>query len=103
MVELACYNPAGIFQSTGTFTIPDASTSSNPLTIQDYYIYIDGYSGDLCDYYWLAQSGIGNNLNNDSCGNAQTVSCGFIDNSNNILSSNTNTPPTQLILKRSLV
>ena len=95
MVELACYNPAGVFQSTGTFTIPDASTSPNPLNIgQDYYIYIDGYSGDLCDYYWLAQSGIATNLNNDSCGNAQTVSCGFIDTSNNILSSNTNTPPT---------
>ena len=95
MVELACYNPSGVFQNSGTFTIPDASTSSNPLNIgQDYYIYIDGYSGDLCDYYWIAQYGIATNLNNDSCGNAQTVSCGFIDTSNNILSSNTYIPPT---------
>ena len=95
MVELACYNPAGIFQNSGTFTIPDPSTSANPLTIgQDYYIYIDGYSGDLCDYYWIAQYGIATNLNNDSCGNAQTVSCGFMDTSNNILSSNSNIPPS---------
>lgn len=95
MVELACYDPAGIFQSTGNFTIPSASTSNNPLNIgQEYFIYIDGYSGDLCDYYWIPKSGVATNPNNDSCENAKLISCGDRDTSNNILTINSNFPPS---------
>ena len=95
MVELACYDPGGVFQSTGTFTIPSQSTSNNPLNIgQEYFIYIDGYSGDLCDYYWIPKSGVATTPNNDSCGNAKLINCGDSDTSNNILTNNLNIPPT---------
>ena len=54
MVEIACENPT---LGNGTFTIPD--NSGSPLVIgQSYYVYIDGYAGDLCDYFWEANPGL---------------------------------------------
>ena len=52
MVEIACENPAG----NGTFTIPD--NSGHRVIGQSYYVYIDGYAGDLCDYFWEAHPGL---------------------------------------------
>ena len=95
MVELACFNPSGGFQGTGTFNIPDGSFGSYPLTIgQEYFIYIDGYAGDLCDYYWNPQSGVAITPPNDSCDNAIVITCGSVDTSNNILASNNDAPPS---------
>ena len=95
MVQLACYDPGGIFQSSGTFSIPSNNTSALPLIVgQQYFIYIDGYSGDFCDYYWIPKSGVATISTNDSCENALLVQCGDVDTSNNILVNNLNTPPS---------
>ena len=92
MVEIACENPA---LGSGTFTIPDGTFGSYPLTIgQDYFVYIDGWAGDLCDYFWEAQSGIAINPDNDSCDNAIILNCGDIDTSNNILATGNDAPPS---------
>ena len=94
MVELACFNPSGVFQGTGTFTIPDGTTGY-PLTVgQDYFIYIDGYAGNFCDYYWIPQSGVAITPENDSCDNAITIVCGDVDTSNNILATANDAPAT---------
>ena len=88
MIEIACENPA---LGNGTFTIPD--NSGSPLVIgQSYHVYIDGYSGDLCDYFWEAQSGIALNPYNDSCDNAIVLNCGDLDTSNNILATSNDAP-----------
>ena len=90
MVEIACENPA---LGSGTFTIPDGTFGTYPLTIgQDYFVYIDGWAGDLCDYFWEAQSGIAINPPNDSCDNAIVLNCGDLDTSNNILATSNDAP-----------
>lgn len=51
-ITSSCINPTGSAGSNGTF-------SFSGLTIGNtYYIMIDGYAGDVCDYTWQAQSGI---------------------------------------------
>ena len=94
MVELGCFNPnPAIFQATGSFIIPDPASSTPPLTIGDeYFIYIDGYAGDLCDYFWQAQQGVAITPENDSCENAIVMTCGDIDTSNNILATGNDAP-----------
>jgi hypothetical protein len=63
------------------------------LTIGDsYFIYIDGYSGDLCDYIWTPQGGIAITPPNDTVGNATLIACGDADTSNNILATNIDAP-----------
>ena len=81
MVRLAFYNPTGANSglTDGDFTIP------NLVPGEEYFIYIDGYAGDLCDYYWVPQSGVAITPENDSCDNAITIACGDVDTSNNIL------------------
>ena len=86
MVELACFNPSGVFQSTGSFVIDNLTVGSN------YFIYIDGYAGDECDYSWTPQGGVAITTPNDTIGNATLVECGSTDTSNNILATNIDAP-----------
>jgi hypothetical protein len=48
----SCVNPTGTIGSSGTFTFSGLTIGNT------YYIMIDGYAGDVCDYAWQAQSGI---------------------------------------------
>lgn len=76
MVELACQNPA---LYTGDFIIPD-------LTIgEEYFIRIDGFAGDLCDYSWEARDGVATTPENDDCPSADTIACGETGNLTNIV------------------
>ena len=86
MVELACFNPSGVFQSTGSFVIDNLTVGSN------YFIYIDGYAGDECDYSWTPQGGVAITPPNDTIGNTILVDCGYTDTSNNILATNIDAP-----------
>ena len=47
-----CVNPTGGAGSSGTWTINGLTVSST------YFIMIDGYAGDQCDYYFNATEGI---------------------------------------------
>ena len=83
MVDLECESPA---IGTGTFTIDNLTIGSN------YFIYIDGYAGDECDYSWTPQGGVAITPPNDTIGNATLIDCGSTDTSNNILASNIDAP-----------
>ena len=71
---------------TGTFDV------GNLIIGDSYFIYIDGYSGDQCDYSWTPQGGVAITPPNDSCGNAIEISCGSLDTSNNILATDNDAP-----------
>ena len=86
MVELACFNPSGDFQGTGTFEVGNVEIGS------EYFIYIDGYAGDECDYSFTANVGVAITPPNDTCANATEISCGDLDISNNILATNIDAP-----------
>ena len=76
------------FQALGSGTFDVGN-----LTVGDsYFIYIDGYSADICDYTWTPQSGVAITPPNDTCGNALEISCGDLDTSNNILATNIDAP-----------
>ena len=71
---------------TGTFDIGN-------LTIGDsYFIHIDGYSGDECDYTWTPKEGVAITPPNDLCGNATDFSCGSLESSNNVLATSSDAP-----------
>tara|TARA_B100001287_G_scaffold76620_1_gene63708 strand:- start:13137 stop:14828 length:1692 start_codon:yes stop_codon:yes gene_type:complete len=71
---------------SGTFDV------GNLVVGESYFIYIDGYSADICDYSWTPQSGVAITPPNDTCGNATEIACGDLDTSNNILASNIDAP-----------
>lgn len=52
LVSGTCINPTGGSGSTGTWNISGLTVDAT------YYIYIDGYAGDVCDYVFAAQSGV---------------------------------------------
>ncbi len=83
MELIACENPALYL---GSFTIPE-------LTIgEEYFIRIDGYAGQLCDYSWTPQVGVAITPPNDTCFDAIVLSCGDVDTSNNILAEDNDAP-----------
>jgi hypothetical protein len=83
MVLLECNGQAN---GTGTFIVENLTIGSS------YFIYIDGYGGDQCDYNWTPQGGVAITPPNDTIGNAILVECGDSDTSNNILATNVDAP-----------
>lgn len=57
-----------------------------------YYIRIDGYAGDLCDYSFTPQSGVAVTPPNDSCINATPIICGQTDTADIVLSTDNDAP-----------
>jgi hypothetical protein len=83
MVMLDCeYQAIG----NGTFDIGNLTIGTN------YFLYIDGFLADECDYSWTPQGGVAITPPNDTCGNATLIACGDLDTSNNILASNIDAP-----------
>lgn len=81
----SCVNPTGE-NITGTW-------SFSGMTIGDtYYIRIDGWAGDLCDYYFEPVSGVVITPDNDLCADAMTLTCGDSDIASNILATDTDAP-----------
>jgi len=89
--ELAgsCVNPASDGYNSGT----TSSWIFSGLTIGNtYYIRIDGYAGDLCDYWFTPISGVVITPANDLCADAMTLACGGSDIASNILATATDAP-----------
>ena len=59
---------------------------------ETYYIRIDGYAGDLCDYYFEPVSGVVITPDNDECANAKVINCGDSDIASNILATAIDAP-----------
>lgn len=68
MTELACVNPTGE-NTSGTFSLSGLTVGDN------YYIRIDGYSGDLCTYNFTPGTGVVIIPPNDDCPDADTLTC----------------------------
>lgn len=81
----SCVNPTGEnISGTWNFT---------GLTIGDtYYIRIDGWAGDLCDYYFEPVAGVVITPDNDECADAMVLTCGDSDIASNILATDTDAP-----------
>jgi hypothetical protein len=65
-----CLNPSGTIGSAGQFTMSSLTVGNQ------YYLMIDGYAGNLCDYNVIPVSGVAITPPNDDCGNAATLTCG---------------------------
>tara|TARA_B100001287_G_scaffold102335_1_gene85982 strand:- start:6834 stop:9467 length:2634 start_codon:yes stop_codon:yes gene_type:complete len=83
MVKIACQNYA---LGEGSFTVPELAIG------EEYFIRIDGFGGQLCNYFWTPQGGVAITPPNDTCPNATEIFCGDLDTSNNILATNTDAP-----------
>lgn len=77
-------NPAA--PGTGTWTFSGMTIGST------YYIMIDGYAGDLCDYWFTPVSGVVITPGNDLCSDADTLTCGNSFTASNILATATDAP-----------
>ncbi len=88
MVALACDNQTGGTGSSGTFDITGLNVN------QEYFLYIDGFAGDLCDYNFVAQGGIAVLPPNDTCPDASLITCGYRDTASTILSTADDAPGT---------
>lgn len=85
----SCVNPASDGYNSGT----TATWNFSGLTIGNtYYIRIDGYAGDLCDYWFTPISGVVITPANDLCADAMTLTCGGSDIASNILATGTDAP-----------
>jgi hypothetical protein len=81
----SCVNPTGE-NVTGTWNFTG-------LTVGDtYYIRIDGYAGDLCDYYFEPVSGVVITPPNNACDDAIALNCGDSDIASNILADAVDSP-----------
>ncbi|MDA3910790.1 MAG: hypothetical protein PF448_05490 [Bacteroidales bacterium] len=81
----SCVNPTGE-NITGTWNFTG-------LTVGDtYYIRIDGYAGDLCDYYFEPVSGVVITPPNNACDDAIALACGDTDIASNILADAVDSP-----------
>lgn len=81
----SCVSPSGeLTTATWNFT---------GLTIgATYYVRIDGYAGDLCDYYFEPVAGVVITPDNDECADAMLLNCGDSDIASNILATDTDAP-----------
>jgi hypothetical protein len=89
--ELAgsCVNPINDGQNSGI----TGTWNFSGLTIGDtYYIRIDGYAGQLCDYWFTPISGVVITPDNDLCPDADTLICGGSDIASNILATADDAP-----------
>ena len=85
LIPGTCLNPSGE-NTTGTWNF-------SGLTIGNiYYIRIDGYAGDLCDYFFEPLSGVVLTPDNDVCANRTTLNCGDSNIASNILATDTDAP-----------
>ena len=87
MVGNVCENPT---------PIPNAGTSSTLNLVgmvpgNDYYLMIDGFGGELCDYSFQAGSGVVT-CDNDLCADATIISCGSSVTNGLQCATNTNAP-----------
>ena len=88
LVPGSCENPSSTNNSESTNT-----WNFSGLTIgNEYHIRIDGYAGQLCDYYFTPISGVVITPPNDSCINASILLCGERDTASNILSTLSDAP-----------
>ncbi len=81
----SCVSPSGEL-TTATWNFSGLTIGST------YYIRIDGYAGDLCDYYFEPVAGVVITPDNDECANAMTLTCGDSDIASNILATDTDAP-----------
>lgn len=84
-VSGSCVNPSGEL-ITGTWSFTGLTIGNT------YYIRIDGYAGDLCDYWFTPVSGVVITPDNDLCADAMTLTCGDSDIASNILATGTDAP-----------
>lgn len=85
LIAGSCVNPTGE-NTTGNWTFSGLSIGAR------YYIRIDGYAGDLCNYWFTPISGVVIVPSNDLCANAITLSCGQTNVASNILATATDAP-----------
>ncbi len=82
-----CLNPSGGIGSMGQFIMSSLTIGS------EYYLMIDGYAGDLCDYNITPVAGVAINPDNDDCADATTLTCGGAAATGDILlAGNTDAP-----------
>ncbi|MDX1904885.1 MAG: hypothetical protein SFU27_12075 [Thermonemataceae bacterium] len=81
----SCVNPTGEL-TTGTWNFSGLTIGAT------YYIRIDGYAGDLCDYWITPLSGVVVTPPNDLCSNAIAMTCGQTYTASNILATATGAP-----------
>ena len=82
----SCVNPTGPIGSSGRWEF-------GGLTIGDeYFVRIDGYAGDQCDYTFNPVGGAAISHPNDTIGAADTLFCGTTDTADIILASNSDAP-----------
>ncbi|OFY88481.1 MAG: hypothetical protein A2236_10660 [Bacteroidetes bacterium RIFOXYA2_FULL_33_7] len=81
----SCVSPTGEL-TTGTWTFSGLTIGNT------YYIRIDGYAGDLCDYDFEPVSGVVITPPNDLCADATALICGDSDIASNILATATDAP-----------
>tara|TARA_B100000809_G_scaffold172593_1_gene169864 strand:+ start:614 stop:2215 length:1602 start_codon:yes stop_codon:yes gene_type:complete len=81
----SCVNPTGELL-TGTWNFSGLTVGNT------YYIRIDGYAGDLCDYSFTPISGVVVTPPNDSCATAIVLTCGATHTNNTILATDEDAP-----------
>lgn len=89
LVPGSCSGPGSYPDNAGTTFTWNFSGMTIGAT---YYVRIDGYAGDLCDYYFEPISGVVITPDNDLCADAMTLNCGDSDIASNILATNTDAP-----------
>lgn len=82
-----CLNPSGGIGSSGQFSMTGLTVGN------EYYLMIDGFAGDLCDYNIEPVDGVAVLPPNDDCANATTLTCGAAAiTGDNVLATNTDAP-----------
>lgn len=85
LIAGSCVNPTGE-NTTGTWNFSGLTIGAT------YYIRIDGYAGELCNYFFEPISGVVITPDNDECPNAHPLTCGDSHISNNILATDIGAP-----------
>ncbi len=85
LIPGSCVNPTGE-NTTGSWNFSGLTVGAT------YYIRIDGYAGDLCNYFFEPVSGIVVTPENDACADAITLTCGSSDIASNILATSVGAP-----------
>lgn len=85
LIAGSCVNPSGE-NTTGSWSFSGLTIGAS------YYIRIDGYAGDLCNYYFEPVSGVVITPDNDECEDAAVITCGGSYIASNILATNTGAP-----------
>jgi hypothetical protein len=82
-----CLNPSGTIGSSGQFTMSSLTVGNQ------YYLMIDGFAGDLCDYNIVPVSGVAITPDNDDCESGTILSCGgAADTGDIVIATDTDAP-----------